>query len=120
MAKKRELKNQAVEIIAKAAEKGLQTNYFFQTTFERYMTQLDILEKLKKSIKENGPTVTKEYVKKRPNIVVNPAITEYNKTSTAANNTVATLMNIIKTLPEQDKDKGESLNDILKGMMADD
>jgi hypothetical protein len=33
--------------------------------------------------------------------VVNPAITEYNKTSTAANGTVSTLINIIKSLTDE-------------------
>jgi hypothetical protein len=51
-------------------------------------------------------------VKGRKNIVANPAITEYNKTATAANGTVGTLLNILKNLPkeeEQGKSKLETL-----------
>ena len=44
--------------------------------------------------------VTKEYVKGRANLVANPAISEYNKTSTAANQTVQTLIKIIRTFAE--------------------
>jgi hypothetical protein len=44
-----------------------------------------ILSDLEGAINEHGATVTKEYVKGRQNLVANPAITEYNKTATAAN-----------------------------------
>lgn len=95
------LQEQANELLARAEEKGLQTNFFFRTTFKRYLTQIRILDDLEKAIQEHGATVTKEYVKGRQNLVANPAITEYNKTSTAANGTVSTLINIIKTLSEE-------------------
>ncbi|MBQ6412164.1 MAG: hypothetical protein IJI19_01630, partial [Ruminococcus sp.] len=52
--------------------------------------------KLKKSINEEGVIVKKEYVKNRKNIYTHPAIAEYDKTSSAANNTAATLLNIIE------------------------
>lgn len=52
---------------------------------------MQILSELEKAIKEHGSTVVKEYVKGRENLCVNPAITEYNKTATAANGTVSTL-----------------------------
>lgn len=96
------LKQQAAEILKQAEEKGIQQNFFFKTTFDRYMTQIKTLEVLQKAIDEYGPTVTKEYVKGRENIVINPAISEYNKTTTAANNTISTLINIIKTLSAGD------------------
>lgn len=95
------LQEQAEEILARAEEKGVQSNFFFRTTFKRYQVQMKILADLEKAIGEYGATVTKEYVKGRQNLVANPAITEYNKTSTAANGTVGTLINIIKTLSEE-------------------
>lgn len=119
MPKNLSLQEQAAEILAKAEAKGVQTNFFFVTTFKRYQVQMRILNNLEAAIEEHGPTVTKEYVKGRQNLVTNPAITEYNKTATAANGTVATLMNIIKSLPPEDANQGESLSDILKGMMSD-
>ena len=54
------------------------------------------MEELKKAIAEDGMTVTKEYVKNRKNIVINPAVTEYNKTASAANQTVQTLLKIVQ------------------------
>jgi len=120
MAKNLTLKEQADEVLRKAEEKGVQTNFFFVTTFKRYQVQMRILGDLEKAINDYGATVTKEYVKGRQNLVANPAITEYNKTSTAANGTVATLMNIVKTLPEEDAAGSQSLADIMSGLMGDD
>lgn len=64
-----------------------------------------VMNDLERAIKEYGPTVTKEYVKGRQNLVVNPAITEYNKTATAANGTVSTLIKIIESFSPEDREK---------------
>ena len=107
------LRQQANEILKQAEERGVSSNYFFATTFRRYQTQLDILENLEKAIAEHGMVVSKEYVKGRQNLVTNPAITEYNKTATAANGTVSTLINIIKTLSNE-PDAVDALSEFLK------
>ena len=99
--KKLTLQEQANEILEKAAEKGVQTNFFFVTTFKRYQVQMKILGDLEKAIQEYGATVTKEYVKGRQNLTANPAISEYNKTATAANGTVSTLINIVRSLTDE-------------------
>lgn len=114
MARKLNLQQQANEILAKAEEKGVSTNFFFVTTFKRYQVQMKILSDLEKAIDEYGATVTKEYVKGRQNLVSNPAITEYNKTATAANGTVSTLINILKSLT--DESAGQSK---LQALMAE-
>lgn len=111
--RKMTLRQQANEILKQAEERGVSSNYFFATTFRRYQTQLDILEKLEKAIEEHGLVVSKEYVKGRQNLVTNPAITEYNKTATAANGTVSTLINIIKTLSNE-PDAVDALSEFLK------
>lgn len=90
------LEAQAKEILKLAEAAGVQTNYFFLTTFDRYQTQIGILEDLKKRISESETLVTKEYVKGRENVYTNPAITEYNRTTDSANKTVACLIKIIK------------------------
>ena len=120
MKSKLSLQEQADEVLKKAEEKGVQTNFFFVTTFKRYQVQMSILTQLEKEIQTHGVTVKKEYVKNRKNIYTNPAITEYNRTATAANGTVATLMNIVKILPEESEDKKETLIDKLNRLMADD
>ena len=101
MGKTMTLQQQADKILEQAQERGVSSNFFFVTTFKRYQVQMKILSDLEKAIAEYGATVTKEYVKGRQNLVANPAITEYNKTATAANGTVATLINIIKSLSEE-------------------
>ena len=97
------LQEKADAIIKKAEEKGVSTDFFFVTTFKRYQVQMKIMNDLEKEINETGATVAKEYVKGRQNIYTNPAISEYNKTATAANGTVATLLKIITTLAEEEK-----------------
>lgn len=111
--KQSDLNKAEKEIVKLAEEKGLLNNYFFCTTLERYRVQLRILTNLQKGIKENGNFVEKEYVKGRKNITINPAISEYNKTSTAANNTASTLINIIKTLSKEERPKRSRLDSLL-------
>lgn len=106
------LSAKAAEILELAEESGATRNFLFTTTFNRYRVQLKTMEALEVAMEEEGALVTKEYVKGRKNIVANPAITEYNKTATAANGTVGTLLNILKNLPkeeEQGKSKLETL-----------
>lgn len=109
------IQQQANEVLKQAEERGVSSNFFFVTTFKRYQVQMKILSDLEQAINEYGATVTKEYVKGRQNLVANPAITEYNKTATAANGTVGTLINIIKTLSDEPKDGGR-LQDLLAAL----
>ena len=73
----------------------VQENFFFITTFKRYQVQIQMLNDLEKSLKENGTLITKEYVKGRKNLYDNPAINAYNRTADSANRTVTTIMKII-------------------------
>lgn len=109
------LQEQAQEILAIAERHGVEQNFFFITTFKRYQVQINILNELEKKIKEDGALVTKEYVKGRENVYTHPAIGEYNKTSTAANQTVTTLMKIITTLRNDDEDAGSDIIAFLRG-----
>ena len=114
------LNEQAQEILRIASQHGVEQNFFFLTTFKRYQVQIKILFDLEKVIKEEGNTVTKEYVKGRKNVYTHPAIGEYNKTSTAANQTVQTLMKIINQMRDDTDSGGESstgdeLMDFLRG-----
>ena len=80
-----------------AEEGGVEQNFFFITTYKRYKVQLETLDRLEEEIKDRPVLIEKEYVKDRKNVVANPAITEYNKTATAANQTAQTLIKIITT-----------------------
>lgn len=111
---KLDLNQQAKEILDIAEKHGVEQNFFFLTTFKRYQVQINILNNLEKTINEQGTLVTKEYVKGRQNVYAHPAINEYNKTSTAANQTVQTLVKIITTLRQSD-DKEE--DELIKFLM---
>ena len=118
MAEKKEqisLQEQAEQVLARAEQKGVSTNFFFLTTFKRYQVQMKIMADLEKEINEMGATVKKEYVKGRTNVYTNPAITEYNKTATAANGTVSTLINIVKSFSADD---AESAKDLMAEFLA--
>lgn len=117
-----DLNAQAERILEIAAQHGVEHNFFFITTFKRYQVQIKILNDLEKQLKSDGPTVTKEYVKGRKNVYTHPAIGDYNKTSTAANQTVQTLMKLIQSMRDDDADQegdsagtGDELMDFLRG-----
>ena len=116
MSNKLSLQEQAKEILRIAQEHGVEQNFFFITTFKRYQVQLNILGELEKKIQDDGALVTKEYVKGRQNIYTHPAITEYNKTSTSANQTVATLIKIIKSLRNGENEDGEEGDPLMKAL----
>ena len=100
MIKKIDLNKKGQELLESASRSGLEQNFFFTTTFKRYNMQLKILGELERVINSGSVLVTKEYVKGRENIYAHPAVGEYNKTASAANKTVETLMRIITTLGE--------------------
>lgn len=117
---KKTLDEQAKEIIRIAEEAGVQTNYFFLTTFGRYQTQISVLNKLEEIIAETDTLVTKEYVKGRENLYTNPAITEYNRTTDSANKTVSTLIRIINGFRQEDEERDEDpLLKIINGEVGD-
>ena len=110
----------AEEIMALAEENGVDDNFLFVTTFDRYLTQLTILAELKKKIDEEGVLAEKEYVKGTKNMYAHPAVAEYNKTTDSSNKTVSTLMRIIRGFGSGSKKQtvNDPLADIMNG--ADD
>ena len=118
---KKSLNEQASEILKIAESNGVQTNFFFVTTFERYQVQLKILKELEKEITDEGTTVSKEYVKGRKNLYTNPAITAYNRTVDSANKTVTTLYKIVQGWEKEDnKQETDPLLAIINGGGASD
>lgn len=114
------LNEQAQEIIRIAEESGVQSNFFFITTFKRYQVQLNMLTELEKKMKDDGMLVTKEYVKGRKNLYSNPALKEYNATTDSANRTVATLMKIIKNYNVDDGETEVEEDPLLKAINGSD
>ena len=114
------LEQQAKQILKLAEESGLQSNYFFVTTFDRYQVQLQILEQLRQAIEKEGMLVSKEYVKGRSNIYSNPAVSDFNRTTDSANKTVATLLRILKSFDaDLSQEESDPLLDIINGGDAD-
>lgn len=106
----------ADEILRLAKENGVESNFLFETTFQRYLVQLKILDELEKAIGEEGMLVTKEYVKGRKNIYANPAVAEFNKATDSANKTVATLMRIIRNFGQEEaQEESDPLMSIING-----
>ncbi len=77
-----------------AKKKGLLEDCLFKDTLRGYDVQLKIMERLEEQIENAEIIVTKKYGTKE-NEYINPAISEYNKTRSAANGTVATLLKIL-------------------------
>ncbi len=112
------MKTNKKDILDIAKRYGVEEDYFFKTTFERYSMQLEILNDLKKEINEKDTLIEKEYVKGRKNLYANPAIGNYNKTADSANKTVATLMKIINTVKKDTKISSKS-KDIIEDILGD-
>lgn len=104
-----DLNSKAKELLELAQQANVEQNFFFVSTFKRYQVQLSILNQLEMEIKNAGVLVTKQYVKGRENVYTHPAVTDYNRTATSANQTVQTLLKIITTLAEH------SIGDSIQG-----
>lgn len=91
------------ELLKEAEKRGVSEHYFFKTTFERYEMQLNIMTRLQEEINTSELIVTKKYGTKE-NEYINPAISEYNKTASAANGTVTTLVKILSNLGSSSED----------------
>ena len=105
-----DLNEQAKEILKKATEKGVEHSFMFVTTFKRYQEHITHLAELQKAIQEEGTMVTKEYVKGRANLYVNPAVSAYNQTAGAADKTAQLLLRYIVQPLKDDSESGDSFD----------
>ena len=112
-------KKQAEQIMKIAEDNGVQGNFLFTTTFDRYLFLLDNLEELKKKIKDEGMTVEKEYIKGKKNSYSSPSVRNYNSTCDLANKTVSTLMKIIKSFNVEENSEDDPLLKIINGSDED-
>ena len=106
------LEKEKQEILKRAEALEASDNYFFRTTFERYETQLIILSRLKDEAEHGDILIEKQYVKGSSNLCINPAITEFNRTASAANGTVSALVKILNSIEMDGSDgPGDALLD---------
>ena len=109
------LQEKADAIRKLADENGCADNFFFQTTFDRYLVQIEMLDALKAEIDESGLTVKKSYVKGKTNLYSSPCLQAYNRTTDSANKTIATLMRIIKSFGSGDNEESDPLLELING-----
>jgi len=113
---KDKINKQAEQIMRIAEENGVQGNFLFTTTFDRYLFLLDNLEELKQAIRNEGMTVEKEYIKGEKNAYSSPSVRSYNSTCDLANKTVSTLMKIIKSFNVDENTEEENEDPLLKAI----
>lgn len=112
----KKLEKQAEQIRKIAEESGVQSNFLFVTTFDRYLFLMETMETLKEQIKNEGLTVQKEYIKGEKNVYSSPSVRSYNSTCDLANKTVATLLKIIRSFNVNDNaDEEDPLLSIING-----
>lgn len=90
------VKELAKGILEEAAECGLDKDSSFITSYHLLEVQIEMLDALEKSFKEEGATITKEYVKGRENICIHPAVDKYTKTSDSAFNKILKLKEMLE------------------------
>lgn len=98
------------ELIEMAETYGVSDNALFLSAIKQYELQLKIIDKIKKELNKSsgdGLLTSKEYVKGRENICVNPLVKELPKHSDSANKTAALILNIIETLGKEPEFDGK-------------
>lgn len=110
---------QAEQIRKLAEESGVQSNYLFVTTFDRYKVQLRILDRLEAAVDgEEDVKVGKKYRNDVTNFYANPIIKEYSRAVDSANKTVGTLMRIIKNFGVGGNDEAD--DDLMAAINGED
>ncbi len=109
-------KKQIDEIRKLADDMETTQKMLFLSTLDRYETQVELVDNLRKEVEKAPATLTKEYVKGRENVVINPLIGAYNQSVGSANKSAETLMKIYKSSTEASADRPDDpLMDILNG-----
>ena len=100
----RNIKELAKGILAEAEERGFGNDPSFLTSYKMVEVQVSMLDQLEIAFKEDGTTITKEYVKGRENIYVHPAIDKYTKISDSCFNKIMKLKEMLEKSQPQDDD----------------
>lgn len=99
-----DIKEMAKGILEDAKEKGLDNDSCFLTSFHMLEVQVEMLDSLEKTFKEDGSTITKEYVKGRGNVYIHPAVDKYTKISDSAFNKILKLKEMLEKSSNYDDD----------------
>lgn len=118
----KEIEQKGKQILEQAKDKGLTDNFLFTSAFDRYLYQLKLLNQLQEECSKADTLVTKEYVKGRETVVLNPTIRGLNSVSSEANKTLNTLLKVIDSFGKSDgkkEDNSDILLDIINGSNED-
>lgn len=96
MAKDKKTYFEIDSVIRMAEQYGVSDNALFLQSIKNYETIQKAIAAIDSVLAEDEMMVTKEYVKGRENLYLNPAIKELPKQIDAANKTIATMISIIK------------------------
>ena len=99
------------ELQAWAKERNGKCSSLLVESVDVALVQMRYLRELDKSTQEEGTMVTKEYVKGRANLYVNPAIAAYNQTSNAMDKTMQTILKCIAALEAEASETGDEFDD---------
>ena len=106
------VKELAKGILEEAINNGLENDSSFMTGYHLLEVQIEMLDSLEKTFKEDGSTITKEYVKGRGNVYIHPAVDKYTKISDSAFNKILKLKEMLDKHNTSDDDSlDEFLND---------
>jgi len=87
---------------------GVSDNALFISAANQYITQQRVIEMIRAQLEaEESVVVTKEYVKDRENVYVNPMVRELPKHSDSANKTLAMMLDIIVKLGKEPQTKDD-------------
>ena len=100
----RDIKEMAKGILEDAKEKGLDNDSCFLTSYHMLEVQVEMLDSLEKTFKEDGSIITKEYVKGRGNVYIHPAVDKYTKISDSAFNKILKLKEMLDKSSNYDDD----------------
>lgn len=87
------------EDVMKLAETyGVSGNTFFESAADRYVGQVEMIDKIQKKIDEDGLMIEHTNVKGDTNVDVNPLTVQLPKYIDTANKTLALMLDIVKQL----------------------
>lgn len=87
------------KLMEMAERYGVSDNALFISAANQYLVQQKVIEMIRKELAaEESVVVTKEYVKDRENVYVNPMVRELPKHSDSANKTLQVMLDIIVKL----------------------
>ena len=91
-------KDRYAELCDMAKDYGVEDNALFLSAAQEYAIQRKVILMIEKALTDDEPTVTKEYVRGRQNLVSHPLIQQLPKHVDSANKTLKVMLDIITGL----------------------